>query len=154
MSNPGWSQGYVTDTIYADRFFRELSPAWLNYVAALCGAAPRHLDRSFTYLDLGCGFGWFCRWARAQGASRVLGLDVSEKMLARAQGEAPDPNVSYARADLERFDLPVAAFDLSPQSTPLLLVPKPQRRPKSPVAIFAVMVIMTLVAVVVALAAR
>jgi SAM-dependent methyltransferase len=57
MSNSGWSQGYVTDTIYADRFFRELSPAWLNYVAALCGASPRNLDRSFTYLDLGCGFG-------------------------------------------------------------------------------------------------
>src|ERR1700681_1935101 len=57
MSDSGWSQGYVTDTIYADRFFRELSPTWLNYVAALCGASPRNLDRSFTYLDLGCGFG-------------------------------------------------------------------------------------------------
>jgi serine/threonine-protein kinase len=47
-----------------------------------------------------------------------------------------------------------AAFDLSPQSTPLLLVQKSERRPKAPMAIFAVMVIMTLVAVVVALAAR
>ena len=37
-------------------------------------------------VDLGCGFGWFCRWAREQGAARVLGLDVSEKMLARARG--------------------------------------------------------------------
>src|SRR5580692_8526216 len=56
---------------------------------------------------------------------------------------------------LEPVDHPSAdAFDLSPQSTPLLLVPKPQRRPKAPVAVFAVMVIMTLVAVVVALAAR
>jgi SAM-dependent methyltransferase len=57
MSDSGWSQGYVTDTIYADRFLRELSPAWLNYVAALCGASPRNLDQSFTYLDLGCGLG-------------------------------------------------------------------------------------------------
>jgi SAM-dependent methyltransferase len=57
MSNPGWSQGYVTDTSYADRFFRELSPAWLNYVAALGGVSPRHLDETFTYLELGCGFG-------------------------------------------------------------------------------------------------
>ena len=32
-------------------------------------------------LDLGCGFGWFCRWARQQGAARVLGIDVSERML-------------------------------------------------------------------------
>jgi 2-polyprenyl-3-methyl-5-hydroxy-6-metoxy-1,4-benzoquinol methylase len=40
--------------------------------------------------DLGCGFGWFCRYARQQGAASVLGLDVSEKMLARAKAETPD----------------------------------------------------------------
>jgi hypothetical protein len=49
--------GYVTDTTYADTFFRELSPAWLNYVAALNGVSPRPLDASFRYLELGCGFG-------------------------------------------------------------------------------------------------
>lgn len=48
--------GYVTDTTYADRFFRELSPAWLNYVAALNGTAPRPLDAPFRYLELGSGF--------------------------------------------------------------------------------------------------
>ena len=26
-------------------------------------------------LDLGCGFGWFCRWARQQGAAHVTGVD-------------------------------------------------------------------------------
>jgi ubiquinone/menaquinone biosynthesis C-methylase UbiE len=35
-------------------------------------------------VDLGCGYGWFVRWAREAGADHVLGLDVSEKMLARA----------------------------------------------------------------------
>lgn len=30
-------------------------------------------------VDLGCGYGWFCRSAREQGAADVLGLDVSEK---------------------------------------------------------------------------
>jgi len=51
------SRGYVVDTSYTDQFFRELSPAWLNYVAALNGAAPRPLDARFVYLELGCGFG-------------------------------------------------------------------------------------------------
>jgi SAM-dependent methyltransferase len=51
------SHGYVTDTSYTDQFFRELSPAWLNYVAALNGAVPRPLDEPFVYLELGCGFG-------------------------------------------------------------------------------------------------
>jgi SAM-dependent methyltransferase len=54
---PRWSHGYVTDTSYADKFFRELSPTWLNYVAAINGGAPRVLDQPFTYLELGCGFG-------------------------------------------------------------------------------------------------
>ena len=51
------AHGYVTDTTYTDQFFRELSPAWLNYVAALNGAAPRPIDGAFVYLELGCGFG-------------------------------------------------------------------------------------------------
>ncbi len=64
-------------------------------------------------IDLGCGFGWFCRWAREQGASDISGLDVSEKMLARAQAETSDEAIRYTRADLERFELPVASFDLA-----------------------------------------
>jgi SAM-dependent methyltransferase len=63
-------------------------------------------------LDLGCGFGWFCRWAREQGAAHVLGIDVSERMLARAAAATTDPAISYQRADLERLELPPAAFDL------------------------------------------
>src|SRR5689334_8645010 len=51
------AHGYVTDTSYTDQFFRELAPAWLNYVAALNGAAPVAVDRPFVYLELGCGFG-------------------------------------------------------------------------------------------------
>ena len=50
-------RGYVTDTPYPDTFFKELSPAWLNYVAAVNGLAPRAIDGAFTYLELGCGFG-------------------------------------------------------------------------------------------------
>jgi len=70
-------------------------------------------------VDLGCGFGWFCRWAREHGASRVLGLDVSEKMLARAKDATPDQAVSYGRADLEQLDLPAASFDLAYSSLAL-----------------------------------
>lgn len=70
-------------------------------------------------VDLGCGFGWFCRWAREHGAAHVLGLDVSEKMLARARSETPDPAIHYAIADLERFDLPAGSFDLAYSSLAL-----------------------------------
>src|SRR6516225_6755637 len=63
-------------------------------------------------LDLGCGFGWFCRWARQQGAAYVLGIDVSEKMLARARGEGDDPAITYRNADMEKLDLPANSFNL------------------------------------------
>ncbi|MGH8010874.1 MAG: class I SAM-dependent methyltransferase [Candidatus Binataceae bacterium] len=63
-------------------------------------------------LDLGCGFGWFCRWAYERGAAEVLGIDVSEKMLARAKAMTTNRGISYIRADLENLALPVAVFDL------------------------------------------
>jgi SAM-dependent methyltransferase len=67
-------------------------------------------------VDLGCGFGWFCRWARAAGARAVLGLDLSANMLARARAETADPAVRYAEADLDALELPEAAFDLAHSS--------------------------------------
>jgi ubiquinone/menaquinone biosynthesis C-methylase UbiE len=65
-----------------------------------------------TVLDLGCGFGWFCRWAREQGAAYVVGIDVSEKMLARARAATQDSAITYARADMEQLELTPGSFDL------------------------------------------
>ena len=62
-------------------------------------------------VDLGCGYGWFSRWAQEQGAAQVLGLDVSHKMLARARAMTSAPTVTYAIADLEQLDLPAGTFD-------------------------------------------
>jgi len=70
-------------------------------------------------LDLGCGFGWFCRWARLNGAAQVVGLDVSERMLARAAATTDDSAITYARADLEQPSLPGASFDVAYSSLAL-----------------------------------
>jgi SAM-dependent methyltransferase len=64
-------------------------------------------------LDLGCGFGWASRWLREQGASSVLGLDLSENMIARAKADTSDPAITYRLADLETLELPEAAFDFA-----------------------------------------
>lgn len=65
-------------------------------------------------VDLGCGFGWFARWARSEGgAASVLGLDLSDNMLARARAETADAAIRYDRADLDALALPPAAFDLA-----------------------------------------
>jgi ubiquinone/menaquinone biosynthesis C-methylase UbiE len=64
-------------------------------------------------LDLGCGFGWFCRWAREQGVAQVLGVDVSARMLARARATTDDPAITYSQADLEHLQLSPGSFDLA-----------------------------------------
>ena len=64
-------------------------------------------------VDLGCGFGWFARWAKMHGAAYVLGLDISENMIARATADTSDPDIEYVRADLDHLDLPEASFDFA-----------------------------------------
>lgn len=63
-------------------------------------------------LDLGCGFGYFARWAVAEGAAHVTGLDLSEKMLAEAAKTCAGLPVTLARADLETADLGADQYDL------------------------------------------
>jgi SAM-dependent methyltransferase len=70
-------------------------------------------------VDLGCGFGWFCRFARAAGTAEVLGLDVSANMLARARETTADPAITYRQADLETLALPAGRFDLAYSSLTL-----------------------------------
>jgi SAM-dependent methyltransferase len=64
-------------------------------------------------LDLGCGFGWFCRWASDAGAKSVHGIDLSSKMLEGAKNAArqTDP-VTYNIGDLETIQLPDGSYDL------------------------------------------
>jgi SAM-dependent methyltransferase len=81
--------------------------------------AMLHDVNGLRIVDLGCGFGWFCRWAREQGAARVLGLDLSENMLARARAMTTNSAIAYERVDLERLELPAAAFDVAYSSLAL-----------------------------------
>ncbi len=68
--------------------------------------------RDLNLLDLGCGYGWFSRWARQQGARHVVAIDVSEKMLSRARADTRDAAIVYRTADLESIELPAGRFDL------------------------------------------
>lgn len=70
-------------------------------------------------VDLGCGFGWFSRWAREEGARSVLGLDISEKMIARAIQNTDDSGIEYRVADLESVELSQGSFDLAYSSLAL-----------------------------------
>jgi SAM-dependent methyltransferase len=82
------------------------APEWASIRALLPDLKGLHV------LDLGCGFGWFCRFAAGEGASSVLGLDLSQNMIARARAETAAPAVRYDIADLEHVELAEGAFDL------------------------------------------
>lgn len=90
----------------------EAAPEWPSLRAQL----PAELGR---VVDLGCGYGWFARWARSHGATSVRALDVSEKMLAHARATTTDPAISYERQDLETLELPAESFDLAYSSLAL-----------------------------------
>ncbi|MFJ7700319.1 class I SAM-dependent methyltransferase [Lysinibacillus fusiformis] len=63
-------------------------------------------------LDLGCGFGWHCRYARAQQAKSVIGVDISEKMLQKAQKKTDDPFISYLNIPIEDIQFSASQFDV------------------------------------------
>lgn len=70
-------------------------------------------------LDLGCGFGWHCRYAREQQAHSVVGIDLSEKMLARARECNSDPAIEYRRLAIEDIDFAAETFDVALSSLAL-----------------------------------
>ncbi|MBS0031583.1 class I SAM-dependent methyltransferase [Chitinophaga sp. 22321] len=63
-------------------------------------------------LDLGCGFGWHCRYAREQGAAHVVGVDISAKMLERARNTGSDPGIEYRQQAIEDIDFAPGTFDV------------------------------------------
>lgn len=63
-------------------------------------------------LDLGCGYGWHCKYAVEMGASSALGIDCSVKMIARARKLNGDDKIEYRVCDLLEFAYPVSSYDL------------------------------------------
>lgn len=63
-------------------------------------------------LDLGCGYGWHCKYAVEQGADSVVGIDLSEKMIEKARQINADPRIEYRVVALEDFDYGTQQFDV------------------------------------------
>ena len=63
-------------------------------------------------LDLGCGYGWHCKYAADHGAKSVLGIDQSEMMIAEAKKRNAHENIDYRVCSLQDYEYPAAAYDL------------------------------------------
>ena len=77
--------------------------------------------RGKSVIDLACGEGYYSRLIKARGASRVVGLDLSSKMIELARGDEEESQlgVEYLVEDAtafmpeEQFDIVTAAYLLN-----------------------------------------
>ena len=63
-------------------------------------------------LDLGCGYGWHCIYAMEHGASSVVGVDISHKMLKVAKEKTHFSQIEYRCCAIEDVDFPEESFDV------------------------------------------
>ena len=105
--------------IYDDPDFLARYATLGRQVHGLDGAAEWPVLRSLLpdlagrrIVDLGCGFGWFSRWAHEYQAATVLAIDVSTRMFGRARAETSAASVEYRCVDLDQLDLDPGSADV------------------------------------------
>ena len=100
-----------------DGFFNQYAKM-LRSSQGLSGAGEWHqlkpmfpLLKGKTVLDLGCGYGWHCKFSVEQGAKRVLGIDLSRKMIDEAKTRNYDEKIIYRVCGLDEYEYPENEWD-------------------------------------------
>ena len=98
-----------SNTLFLESFSKNIrEDLWANTTFytftnfVLQGAKDNTLE-GVSVLDLGCGDGMFTRWAAAQGASKVVGIDLSEEQIAVAckmDGDHHSAGIEYHAKDV------------------------------------------------------
>lgn len=108
----------MTENQYDDAAFFQEYAKMTRSRQGLAGAGEwRQFRRMFpplegkSVLDLGCGYGWHCRYAVEQGASEALGIDLSQRMLREAETRNADPRITYRRCGIEAYEYPEKRWD-------------------------------------------
>ncbi|OAB40342.1 class I SAM-dependent methyltransferase [Paenibacillus antarcticus] len=104
---------------YDDSNFFSAYKQMARSIKGLEGAGEWHVLKALmpdlqnkSVLDLGCGFGWHCLYAREQQASSVIGVDISENMLQKAREQTNDPAISYVQLPIEDIEFSNSQFDV------------------------------------------
>jgi SAM-dependent methyltransferase len=111
---------YVADVPYTRRFFKELTPAWLDFTALICGFEPPRRDGGFHWCELGCGQGVSAALlAATHPAAHVFAIDMMPEHIAYGERLCRDAGIANAtllaldfaaanRREMPRFDYIVA----------------------------------------------
>lgn len=101
-----------------EKFFNQYSQMSRS-VEGLKGAGEWHVLKTMLpgfegkrVLDLGCGFGWHCRYAIDHGATFALGIDISRKMIEEAQVRNASPKIEYRCMAIEDYDFLPESYDV------------------------------------------
>ena len=100
-----------------ERFFEEYAQMPRSRDGLAAAGEWRQLKPLFpplqgkTVLDLGCGYGWHCIFAAGQGAARVLGLDLSRKMIEEAGRRNAEEQIEYRVCGMEEYEYPDDTWD-------------------------------------------
>lgn len=103
---------------YDDENFFEAYSQMARSVNGLESAGEWHLLKPMLgtlsgkeVLDLGCGYGWHCRYASEQGALSVVGVDISKRMIEQARQLSKDYNITYIQSSIEGIEFDAESFD-------------------------------------------
>ncbi len=100
-----------------DKFFEEYSKMSRSKVGLNAAGEWHQLRLLFpplrgkNVLDLGCGYGWHCMFSAENGASRVLGIDLSHKMIEEAQRRNMNSKIEYRVCGMEEYEYPENMWD-------------------------------------------
>lgn len=118
-----WSEGYVTDVSYTRSFFKELAPAFLDYVCVINGVEPppgsplgQGMGAGFTFCELACGNGVTTNMLAASNPSGEFhGIDFMPAHISTARKLAADGklnNITFHEINFEEaVDKPYPQFD-------------------------------------------
>ena len=62
-------------------------------------------------LDLGCGYGWHCKFSAEQGAIQILGIDLSKKMIEEAKIRNGESKIEYRICGIDEYEYPENMWD-------------------------------------------
>lgn len=109
----------MKQNIYDDTDFFENYGKMARSIDGLNSAGEWHVLKKMlpdfqgkNVLDLGCGYGWHCIYAKEQGAESVIGIDLSKKMIDKAKEKSKGLSIEYYQMPIEDIEFEKEQFDV------------------------------------------